>query len=271
MGAEYPRPTPRAARTDAWPPSGGPAGSDLDFMRAQLLDAWNIEYGVLNPLLGAGEQLNLRATARRWRSAINDWQIAEWLDPEPRLRASIVVAVRGRRRWRRRRSTGVGDDPRFVQVLLLVAHARAAGPAQVLADLRGGRAPRPADRHPLRRLGRPPDHRRRLAVVLHRGQRRHGARFQAQVISLVCEGVFERFPDAQDRADRGRLRLAAAADVAARPRPGERLRAEVPHLKRPPSEIIARALLGHHPADGGAAAPPSSSSSCSTSSTWTTG
>ena len=38
--------------------------------------------------------------------------------------------------------------------------------------------------------------------------------FQSQVISFIYEGVFERFP--QDGADRGRLRLAAAARLAPR-------------------------------------------------------
>src|SRR5579863_7437229 len=35
LGSEYPRPTPRAARTDSWPPSGAPPASDLEFMREQ--------------------------------------------------------------------------------------------------------------------------------------------------------------------------------------------------------------------------------------------
>src|SRR5271165_1455879 len=55
LGAEYPRPTPRAARTDSWPPSGHPPASDLDFMREQLLDKYRIEAGVLTPMLGAAE------------------------------------------------------------------------------------------------------------------------------------------------------------------------------------------------------------------------
>ena len=71
LGGEYPRPTPRAARTDAWPPNGRPPASDLPFMREQLLDRFRIEYGVLTPMLGAGEQLDLERGAAL-ASAIND-------------------------------------------------------------------------------------------------------------------------------------------------------------------------------------------------------
>src|SRR5207244_11957764 len=53
-GSYYPRASPNAARTDAWPPNGLPPGSDLDFMRVQLLDAWDMDFGGLQPLLGAG-------------------------------------------------------------------------------------------------------------------------------------------------------------------------------------------------------------------------
>ena len=49
-GSYYPRLHPNAARSDSWPPNGGPPGSDLKFMQEQLLDTWEMEYGVLNPL-----------------------------------------------------------------------------------------------------------------------------------------------------------------------------------------------------------------------------
>ena len=54
--------------------------------------------------------------------------------------------------------------------------------------------------------------------------------------SLVLEGVFERFPSLKVVLDRGRLRLAAVAELAARPALARGCEAEVPHLKRPPSE-----------------------------------
>jgi predicted TIM-barrel fold metal-dependent hydrolase len=83
-------------------------------MREQLLDRWNIEFGVLLPLLSAGKQMNLEWGAELSRAA-NDWQIAEWLEKEPRLRASLAVpyeapdlAVREIER--------LGEHPGFVQV-----------------------------------------------------------------------------------------------------------------------------------------------------------
>ncbi len=91
IGAEYPRPTPRASRVDAWPPGGGPPASDLDFTRQQLLDAWDVEAAILNPLLGVGEMLNLELASVLARAS-NDWLAAEWLDRDARLRASIIVA-----------------------------------------------------------------------------------------------------------------------------------------------------------------------------------
>src|SRR5262245_41776420 len=45
-GAYFPRQHMNAARSDSWPPGNIP-GSDLDFLRAQLLDAWRIDYGIL--------------------------------------------------------------------------------------------------------------------------------------------------------------------------------------------------------------------------------
>ena len=41
---KYPKVSAATARTDAWPPSGLPPGSDLEFMQEQHLDALNIEY-----------------------------------------------------------------------------------------------------------------------------------------------------------------------------------------------------------------------------------
>jgi uncharacterized protein len=86
----YPRFSPATSRRDAWPPGGGSPGSDVPFMREQLLDAYNIAYGVLEPLIGVNTSRNLDEAAALC-SAANDWQAHDFVEPEPRLRASILV------------------------------------------------------------------------------------------------------------------------------------------------------------------------------------
>ena len=55
-GTQYPKSAPATARRDAWPPSGGPPGSDLDFMREQLLDPNDIAYGGTGAIVGRRAQ-----------------------------------------------------------------------------------------------------------------------------------------------------------------------------------------------------------------------
>ena len=87
----YPRSSPLIARRDAWPPTGGPPGSDLDFMQKQHLDPLDVEYGILQVLdLFIFSQQNLEFGAAIQR-AINDWQLAFWSDRDPRLKASILA------------------------------------------------------------------------------------------------------------------------------------------------------------------------------------
>ncbi len=52
--APYPKATPALSRTDAWPPGGGPPGSDLAFMQEQLLDRYDIQHGLLHLLYPCG-------------------------------------------------------------------------------------------------------------------------------------------------------------------------------------------------------------------------
>ena len=86
----YPRFQPFLSRRNSFPPNGGAPGSDVDFIREQLLDRYNIAFGVLEPLLGGNTSRNLDEAAVLC-SAMNDWQAYEFTDPEPRLRASILV------------------------------------------------------------------------------------------------------------------------------------------------------------------------------------
>jgi predicted TIM-barrel fold metal-dependent hydrolase len=114
--AYYPPGSPVAAREGTRQGEGVPAGSSLDLVREQVLDDNGIEFALLNCLY-AIDSLHNPDAAVALASAVNDWQIAEWLDKEPRLRGSIVVpsqlpadAVREIDR--------VASHPGFVQVLL---------------------------------------------------------------------------------------------------------------------------------------------------------
>src|SRR5262249_493906 len=116
-GGRYPRLYPNAARADSWPPSGLPPGADLAFLREQLLDAWQIGVGILNPLMD-GPSHPIREYAAAVASALNEWQIRQWVEPEPRLRASMIVNYEDGE-LAAAEIDRIGDDQRFVQVLLI--------------------------------------------------------------------------------------------------------------------------------------------------------
>jgi predicted TIM-barrel fold metal-dependent hydrolase len=183
---------PLACRADAWPPSGGPPGSDLDFMRAQLLDAWGIEYGILNPMPLIRGERNLEYAAAL-ASAVNDWQIDEWLDKEPRLRASLAIAHEDGD-LAAAEIDRLGSHSGFVQVMFLARTSEPLGrrkywkiydaatrhdlPVAIHVGGRGG--------GPITGAGWPSFYfEHHVALALD---------YQTQLISLICEGVFEKFP-----------------------------------------------------------------------------
>ena len=124
----YPMPkiTPQAARRDAWPPDGGLPGSDLGFLREQLLDLYDMDYGILNPLQPTGQGDQNPEFSAAMAFAANEQQIERWTSREKRLKASVVVPYENpdASKAEIKRRAGSKD---FAQVFMLSRTAEAHG------------------------------------------------------------------------------------------------------------------------------------------------
>jgi predicted TIM-barrel fold metal-dependent hydrolase len=188
----YPPGSPVAARPGSKAADGSPPGSDLQLLQQQVLDDPGVDIAILNCLYAIDSLHNPDAAIALSR-AVNDWLIAEWLDKDARLRASMVVpsqlpAAAAAEIER------VGSHPGFVQVLLparaqhpygnRLFHPlwRAVAERNLVAGIHFGGSP-----------GNPPtpsgwpsyffEEYTGMAQV-----------FATQVTSIVSEGVFDEFP-----------------------------------------------------------------------------
>ena len=225
---------PIFARPD-WRPKSGAPGTDLDALRTQLLDPFGTKFAICNCVYGAQVLHNEDMAAALCR-AVNDWIAREWLEREPRLRASIVVPVQNPQlavdEIERR-----ADDKRFVQVLLPVMGEMTLGRRNYWPIYEA------AERHG-------------LAVGIHAGSSyryapssigwssyiledyvlQSGA-FENQLLSLIAEGVFAKYPALKVVfMEAGFMWLPAFLWRANKTWRGTR--AETPWIKRPPAEIF---------------------------------
>jgi hypothetical protein len=173
-------------------------------------------------------------------TAVNDWLSAEWLDREPRLRASIVLPTRADPAAMVAEIDRIGPDPRFVQALLPVRSGHMYGNRlywpifdaierhDLVAGIHWGGS---NDGLPSTPSGWPSRYIEEYVSEIQV--------FESQLSSLLIEGVFQKFP---------RLRVSMLEigftwvpmwmwDLD---RNWKGLRREVPWLREPPFETVRK-------------------------------
>ena len=217
-----------------WRGAGKP-GSSLADLRTQALDGFGSQLAICNPLYGTTAIHNdhFAATVAR---AVNDWLAADWLTPEPRLRGSITIAAQNAELAVDEIERRAGD-PRFVQVLMLAMNEAPLGnrrywPIYQAAARHGlpiGVHAGSTYRHAITQNGWPSYYLEDYAA--------HAQAFQSNLLSLVHEGVFAKFPDLRVVfIESGFTWLPNFMWRANNTWRG--VRAEVPWVDRPPADII---------------------------------
>ena len=230
----YPLNGPLTCRPD-WRVPGQRPGSSLDAMRTQALDKFGIGLAICNPLSG-GQVAVSESMGAAICSAVNDWIKEHWLNKEPRLRASIVVPAQAPL-LAAEEIERCAPDRRFVQVLMPVACEMLLGRSYYWPIYEA------AARH-------------NLPIGIHAGSMfryaptstgwpshnlhdyvAHSQTFEDQLLSIVTNGIFNKFPDLKFvLIESGVTWLPSFIWRAIKTWRG--VRAEVPWVKRSPSEII---------------------------------
>ena len=230
----YPANAPLTARPD-YRQGGERPDEDAGQLERVLIDRHGLAHAICNCLY-AVQMIRDEHMANAFARAVNDWIRHEWLDRDPRLRASIVVPIQNV-------ELAVDEvnrcaaDPRFVQVLMLALGEQPLGKSMFWPIYRA------AEKHG-------------LTIGIHAGSSYHHATtgsgwpsyyledyaaqslgFHAQVGSLIAEGVFVKFPGLKAvMIESGVTWLAPYMWRFAKFWRGVRL--EVPWIDRPPMEIV---------------------------------
>lgn len=226
---------PLAARPD-WRPQRGAPGTSLSLLQSGALEAFGSRAAIASCLFG-GAALHSADMAAVMCRAVNDWVAEEWLDKDTRLRASILVPQNSPTRAIEEIERRIADS-RFVQVSML------AGNKELLGKRENWPIYELAQRH-------------ELAIGVYGGSLYHhppatgfgsyqaedyvarSFAFESQLLSLVSEGVFQKFPDLKIVfAGSGVTWLPSALWRFNKSWRG--VRAETPWLNELPADIVRR-------------------------------
>jgi len=227
-------------RDDAIPPGGGRAGSDPDFLREQHIDTYGIRHAILMPRAFCNMYPN-PDYACLLATAFNDWMIDEWLDnnnDDGVFKGSINVAQQDPEAAAREIDR-VGDHPHVVQVMVDSGARAPFGQRQYYPIYEA------CERHGLPFAIHPgtdgsginhqptpgfPTHIIEWHTLLSSG-------FQAHLVSLISEGVFERFPGLKVVLVEGGFAWLAPL-IWRFDNHYREMRMEVPWMKRRPHEYL---------------------------------
>ena len=188
----YPPNSPLTSRPE-WRGKNGIPAVDSDSVTAQVFDHWRSGFAILNCLYGV-QLLFSEDMAAAFCRALNDWIAKEWLDRDPRLRASIVVPMQNPE-YAVDEIERCAKDRRFVQVLVLAMQEVPLGrrhfwPVYAAAARHGlplGVHAGSSYRNPVTSLGWP------TWYIEDYASQAQG--FQSQMASLISEGVFAKIPE----------------------------------------------------------------------------
>ena len=241
-GAWSPTSTRRGRRCGAIPgsrPADGPPGSDPDLLRAQLLDPWRHARSRSRTASTASTASTTPTGPSRWRARSTTGSRPSGSRPSRGCAARSSSPAQDPERAAARDRPG--RRPPRVRAGPAAGAGRAlrSGNRALLADLRGGRSGT-AWRSASTPAARAATRSRRSAgrATTSRSTSALAQAFQAQVVSLVCEGVFGAVPATCRSCSSRRVHLAAAADVAA----GQELEGPAPR-----GAVGGPAAVGDHP------------------------
>lgn len=243
----YPANSPLTARAD-FRDERGRFADTAERLGREALDPFQTSIAICNCLYGVQATFSEDLGAAMAK-AVNDWMAREWLDRDPRLRASIVVPQQNP-------ELAVAEiercapDRRFVQVMLLVSGELPLGrrqnwPIYAAAERHGlplGIHAGSSYRHPNTPVG--------WGSYLSEEYINQAGAFQTQLTSLIAEGVFAKFPEL----------VVVLMESGVTWLPGylwrltkfwKGLRSEVPWVADPPASIVReRVRLTLQPFDG---------------------
>ena len=230
----YPLKSPLTSRPE-WRRADGFAATDPKALATQVFDRWQAGTAILNCIYGV-HMLHSEDMAKAFARAVNDWIVKEWLDRDPRLRASIVVPTQNIE-YAVDEVERCAKDRRFVQIQLVTMQETPLGrrhwwplfAAAERHDLPIGIHPGSTYRQSMTSLGWPSYYVEDYVA--------YAQAFQSQLGSLVCEGAFAKFP---------KLKV-VLMESGVTWLPGflwrlskfwRGIRSEVPWVDRPPKEIV---------------------------------